>query len=329
MPQNLEYIEHHFDGPFELWRQHLGIMFNVAPILSTDETTPFSTHVYIHRYGAIERADYGGVLFDHTARHADASSGMISVARYPIGGPIDQQIRILPEMRPRTLFLFDHGVSYNSFHFAAELENIYLLKTAIGLAETERVRARRFLPGTPYADLLNSEMDRVFAAMNDLPPVFSERAVRRLVACVRLGLRGHTSPGPDQALARDAIFDLIRDYIHANLGNARLGPADLLGRFGVSRPTLYRMFEPYGGVRAYIAHQRLFRAAYDLSVRDTRRGEIARTAERWGFTSSLQFNRAIRGVFGTAPSDLFGAPLAPPTITKHFAYLKGYVNPLE
>ena len=87
------------------------------------------------------------------------------------------------------------------------------------------------------------------------------------------------------------------------------------------------MFAPYGGVRNYIAHHRLVRAAYDLSARNTQRGEIARIAERWGFRSSLQFNRAIRGVFDTAPTELFGAPLAPPTRPKHFAYLKGYVNP--
>lgn len=327
MPRPLDYLEHHFDGPFELWRQHLGSMFDAAPFLATDEATPFHARVYVHRYGAIEKASYGSVIFDHAARHADASSGMISVTRYPVGGPIDQHAKLAPGLRPRAVFLFDHSVTYKSIHFAAELENIYLLKTTLGLAETDQVPARRFLPGTAVADLLNSEMDRVFSVIEDSPPVFSERAFLRFAACVRAALRGRVSPGPDQALARDAVFDLIRDFIDANLSDARLGPTTLLKRFGVSRPTLYRMFAPYGGVRAFIAHQRLIRAAYDLSAHDTRRGQISRTAERWGFRSGLQFNRAIRGFFGTAPTELFGAPLSPPTLTKHFAYLRGYVNP--
>jgi AraC-like DNA-binding protein len=327
MPRNLEYVGHHFDGPFELWREHLGAMFDAAPILSTADSTPFSARVYVHKYGAIERASYGGVMFDHATRHADASSGMISVTRYPAGGPVEPRISLSPSIRSRVLFLFDHSVTYKSLHFPAKLENIYLLKTALGLAETDQVPARRFIPGTPVADLLNSELDRVYSAMHDPSPIFSERAFLRFAACVRAVLRGRIPPGPERMLARDAVFDLIRDYIQANLGDPRLGPRDLLKNFGVSRPTLYRMFAPYGGVRNYIAHHRLIRAAYDLSSKDTRRGEIARIAERWGFRSSLQFNRAIRGAFNTAPTDLFGAPLSPPSVTKHFAYLKGYINP--
>lgn len=327
MARTLEYIEHHFDGTFDLWRQHLGAMFDAAPILSTDETTPFRARVYLHRYGAIERASYGAVMFDHAAHHAEASRKLISVTRYPVGGPVDQHIRLSPDLRPRTLHLFDHSATYKSFHFQTELENIYILKSAIGLADTDQVRPRRFLPGTPLADLLNSEMDRVFAPIEDTPPVFSDLAFRRLMVCVRAALRGRTTVGRYQALAREAVLDLIRDHIHANLGEKWLGPRDLINRFGVSRPTLYRMFKPYGGVRAYIAHHRLFHAAYDLSTRDTRRGVIADVAKRWGFTSSLQFNRAIHNVFGAAPTELFRAPLTPPPVVRQFDYLKGFIDP--
>ncbi len=329
MARSLKYIEHHFDGSFELWRQHIGAMFDVAPILSTDESTQFQTHVYVHHCGAIERARYGDVLFDHTGHHAEAARGLISVARYPRGGPVEQHVRLAPAMRPRTLFLFDHAVSYKTFHFAAELENMYILKTALGLAETDHVPARRFLPGTPLAVLLNAEMDRVFAALDDKsPPVFPERAVLRFMACVRMAVRGRTLSGLDESLVRDAVFDQIRDYIRANLSDARLGSAHIVGQFGVSRPTLYRMFQPYGGVHAYIAHHRMFRAAYDLAARRTRRGEIKRISERWGLSSGLQLNRAIRNVFGTAPTELFGAPLEPPDTIRHFDYLKGYLDPL-
>ena len=328
MARSLQYIEHHFDGPFDLWRQHIGAMFDVAPILSTDETTRFRTHVYVHHCGAIEHARYGDVLFDHAGHHADASNGMISVARYPSGGPVEQHIRLAPAVRPRTLFMFDHAVPYKTFHFAAELQNMYVLKSALGLLKTDQVPARRFLPGTPLANLLNAEMDRVFAALDDKsPPVFSERAVLRFMACVRMAVRGRTLSGPDESLVRDAMFDQIRDYIRANLGDARLDSASIVGQFGVSRPTLYRMFKPYGGVHAYIAHHRLFRAAYDLAARKTRRGEIKRISERWGLSSGLRLNRAIRNVFGTAPTELFGAPLEPLETIQHFDYLKGYVDP--
>ena len=68
------------------------------------------------------------------------------------------------------------------------------------------------------------------------------------------------------------------------------------------------MFEDRGGVRQFISDRRLLRAEVDISEGPLLRGEIARAAEQWGFSSAANFNRAIRREFGVTPGSLINLP---------------------
>lgn len=93
----------------------------------------------------------------------------------------------------------------------------------------------------------------------------------------------------------------IKRHIDANLADPQFGAADIVQAFGVSRPTLYRMFEPMGGVAAYILQRRLARSLADLMA--SRQQRVADIAHRWGFSSETAFSRAFRAAFGMAPRD--------------------------
>lgn len=93
----------------------------------------------------------------------------------------------------------------------------------------------------------------------------------------------------------------IKRHIDAHLGDPELGPGSISAAFEVSRPTLYRMFEPMGGVVAYILQRRLARSLADLmSLRQQRVADVAR---RWGFGSETTFSRAFRAAYGISPRD--------------------------
>lgn len=73
----------------------------------------------------------------------------------------------------------------------------------------------------------------------------------------------------------------------------------------VSRATLYRAFEPIGGVAAFIRAERLRACLTDIAR--LARGEIASTlgelAMRRGFESDAQFSRAFKAEFGMTPTE--------------------------
>ena len=79
----------------------------------------------------------------------------------------------------------------------------------------------------------------------------------------------------------------------------------ILQTFGVSRASLYRMFEPQGGVRRFITDRRTLHAVMDLSRTTGRRGYIREVSDRWGFPSMVEFNRTVRRLYDQNPSALF------------------------
>jgi AraC-like DNA-binding protein len=106
----------------------------------------------------------------------------------------------------------------------------------------------------------------------------------------------------------DACFDLprmrhIRDIIDRNLGSWSLHTGRICKLAGVSRSSLYRMFEPYGGVVRYVQRQRL-RRAHDLLADPTCVRKISLIANDYCFSDSSTFSRAFRQEFGYSPSDL-------------------------
>ncbi|QDX25002.1 helix-turn-helix domain-containing protein [Sphingomonas suaedae] len=92
-------------------------------------------------------------------------------------------------------------------------------------------------------------------------------------------------------------------YIHGNLHDSALGPTQVAQECGVSRATLYRMFEQSGGVAEFIRERRLSGAAMDLASPSAHPRRISDIARSWGFADDSSFSRAFRSHFGISPSE--------------------------
>ena len=88
-----------------------------------------------------------------------------------------------------------------------------------------------------------------------------------------------------------------------------VGVEALCRHFHVSRSTVYRLFEPVGGVRQFINGARLERCYGELRAADPRRVKVADIAAAWGFTDASAFSRRFRSRFGVAPSEVLGTTL--------------------
>jgi AraC-like DNA-binding protein len=105
-----------------------------------------------------------------------------------------------------------------------------------------------------------------------------------------------------RAELRRSQFRAIRRRIDRDIGDPSLGPASLSRLFYVTRPTLYRMFEPNGGIGKYILGRRLTGVFRDLSDPSLARERIATVLNRWGFESHTAAGRAFRAAYGMTPS---------------------------
>lgn len=100
-----------------------------------------------------------------------------------------------------------------------------------------------------------------------------------------------------------ATLSRIKAAIEDQLGDPALGPSSIMQQFGLSRPALYRLFEPLGGVARYITERRLHRAFRTITDTSRPPPRISQLAYEAGFSSTSAFGRAFRDLFALTPRD--------------------------
>lgn len=160
-----------------------------------------------------------------------------------------------------------------------------------------------FKRSTSTARLIGSHLRAVF---EDLPDITQAEAPTIVTATANLvknlvgpKITERPQPGPT---VRGAVIMQIRRYIEQHIAMPDLGPDHLCKMFGLSRASLYRLFEPIGGVTDYIRTRRL-RAAFDMLTNDRMRG-VGEIAYACGFADISAFSRAFRNQFGMSPSEV-------------------------
>ena len=159
---------------------------------------------------------------------------------------------------------------------------------------------------------LDNTLGRVFAAYlgslaHELPSA-SDDELPALVQATQALLATVITSTTAVLDSKDAAFDAprtrrVRDYIDSNLCSWNLHAGRICKMAGASRSSLYRMFEPYGGVVRYIQRQRL-RQAHERLADPACMRTVSMLANDYCFSDSSTFSRAFRQEFGYSPTDL-------------------------
>ena len=106
-----------------------------------------------------------------------------------------------------------------------------------------------------------------------------------------------------------ASFVTVRRFIDRNLASSKLGPEMIAKNFGLSRASLYRLFEPAGGIAGYIRKRRLEQVFQEIIAPEFANQRIGHIANRFGFTNVSAFSRLFRATFGVSPREAREAKL--------------------
>lgn len=127
-------------------------------------------------------------------------------------------------------------------------------------------------------------------------------AMLQLIAGGLQHARRHASSSAGQV--GQASLKEMTGFIEHHLARIDLGPDDLTRAFGLSRATLYRLFEPLGGVAAYILDRRLNRALQALTAPHPAHLRLKQLAHALGFAHPTSFTRAFKKRFGMPPQEV-------------------------
>lgn len=107
-----------------------------------------------------------------------------------------------------------------------------------------------------------------------------------------------------EAAAREQFKQVLmrraRRFIGERLRDPQLSPEQVARGIGMSRASLYRLFEPVGGVARAIRNARLSQALRDLQASSVTIGDIGFNL---GFSSESQFSHAFKAYFGRSPRE--------------------------
>ena len=181
------------------------------------------------------------------------------------------------------------------------------LSLVISRSDIARVAGDRDLHGVvlpanwPTTRLLShyiKGMVEVLATVEPDEAFAVQQAVVSLVGATLNGVPALDSELPLHAPLRTRILA----WIDRNLHDPTFGPNAIMRQFPVSRSSLYRAFEPDGGVAGMIRDRRLERA-FELLTDPQRRRSVKEAAWRAGFTEGAQFARFFRERFGILPHE--------------------------
>lgn len=305
-------FEHKLSGPIDLWMHTCWPFFGLAPTDKNDAENGFSMESWFVDPITIAHSRYPGMVSQHSNWHVEESGNLIHVHRYVSGRASIESSGLPAECEAGAITLLDFSRPFTALNTNNDSHSFYVPHSVIGYTPSDALHAPVYSPMSMIGRLIGEEMDNLLRQLKNGARAILSDDVNRFLGCVAVGMSPDNAQQTARAYARASLKRSIKTFIEARLSDLDLSVTTVLHSFGVSRASLYRMFEAEDGVRNYINRRRLYRAVTNLAENPLRRGQIHDVAELWGFSSDASFNRMVRREFGVAPGALFEAPINPP-----------------
>lgn len=237
--------------------------------------------------------------------HVIATGGLdhLLVQLYVEGGFTGTAADRIVHVRPGDIVIFDllHPFSTR----ATDFQNISFLLPRVYFEpicdSVDALHGEVLAASNPLGGVLASYMKGLAERMPLLSGKEADAAARATCALVTTMLAGIAQPRTKTVRSCQSPFRRAALEIDRRLAEPALNAHCLAEAMGVSRASLYRAFEPVGGVADYIRRRRLTAAVMAMSAPDGRQRKVADIAHAVGFSSESSFSRAFESAFGLRP----------------------------
>lgn len=170
------------------------------------------------------------------------------------------------------------------------------------LIDPDAHAGQRLLASDPLTALFRNHLIALYAHAPNMTEAQAFATQPATLALAAAALNG--SIPPDHAASvRAAAWFPVRKYIEENLKDMKLSAVQVAAHFGISRATLYRMMERYGGFVHYVRQRRLYGCRDDLLAPYNVHLSISEIAFMWGFSNPSSFSTAFKDLFDMTPRD--------------------------
>ena len=301
---------------FRAWQESISVIFDVstpANQIPGDFDASLCSYL-INDQCMISRCDTTAQRFER--REVDLARD--GVDHYLIQAMVNGTQRVQhgnseTQFKPGSLMVIDLATHHTACTSDFSVLSLVLPRPVLApLLDSPDSQASRVLSAEqPLVKLAYKHLSTLFDIAEHLPDTQAARLCSPTIALFAAALNGSTESvekGPSsvaRSLLMRAKVDIERN-LHQNL------PVEqYCAGLGISKSAMYRLFEPCGGVRAYIQERRLRRCAQMLTSPEHAHRHIYEIAYHLGFKSEAHFSRAFRQRFGQSPSEVRELGLAP------------------
>ena len=291
---------------FDAWRDKISVIFDVDRIGGPSPAS-FEANVDAYQIGNLvitdsTQGEQAYSLSPKRARIADID--LIQVGFYRSGGYRGCAKDTSIEGGPGDVQVLDLARPMQSVEPASDMVCAFLprelLQDRIGDLDGLHGIDLRSGMGRLLADYLGLLAERLRQMPESDGEAAANATIEIIAACLRPTI---TMIREAQSPIGEVILLRAKRVIEGNLRSARLTPDFLCATLGVSRRSLYRLFEPLGGVHQYILRRRL--SHIKRALNDSGNHErIADLAAHFGFTCQETFWRAFKREYGVPPGEV-------------------------
>ena len=295
-----------------VWRERLRRLCELDPRESLDDdcaaydvaTPAFHMEISAWHLGGlvVTRAQYGCGRQKRTERHFRSDHldhyrlTLVTEGTVHLGGPEAFDVR------PGQLLLADMAQKGHASHSAGGCLSLFLPRESLD----ELLTRPADLHGQVLSGVLSGLLGHHMRGMLEVLPHLSTVQARDLVQPTLRLIAAAVEAEPGIRASASGEVTLLRQasrFIEMHLQDDELSPTRVAEAMGISRATLYRLFEPVGGVAAFIKERRLVLIHEALQERGSSQS-VARLAEGHGFKSAAHCSEAFLRHFGYRPSEV-------------------------
>ncbi|RAR65936.1 AraC family transcriptional regulator [Paraburkholderia unamae] len=289
---------------FSAWREAVGVIFDTQTAESRD--AGFGTRVSGYLFGDVVLGSIrtGAQRYDRSNAKIGRDGHDQYVLQFYLGGNCRVRDGSGSQActQPGDLFIVDAAQPLATEATRSEFLNLAVPRRLLApLLSAPDQQSMRVLRGTdPTVALLREHLGALYRHAPDMTLANAQAVMPATLQLAASALNASVSPEHMPAV-QQCVFVSICRHVEKRLTDPHLNAEQVAQTFGMSRATLYRLFEPEGGFATYVRERRLRRCREWLADPARRALPIADIAAAHGFADAANFTRAFRRSIGLSP----------------------------
>lgn len=291
------------DQQFSAWRDAVSVIFDTQTAESRDAGFGSTVSGYLFGDVVLGSIRTGAQRYDRSNAKIGRDGHDQYILQFYLGG----HCRVRdggPDgcTQPGDMFIVDAAQPLATETAQSEFLNLAVPRRLLAplLTAPDQQSMRVIRGADPTVALLREHLGALYRHAPQMTLTNAQAVMPATLQLAASALNASVSPEHMPAVQQCAFVSICR-YVEKRLTDPQLSVDLVAGAFGMSRATLYRLFEQEGGFATYVRERRLRRCRAMLADPARRSMSIADIAAAHGFTDAANFTRAFRRSIGLSP----------------------------